>query len=71
MFYNINVDTDKYTKKKQGQPSEYNNLPAAGERECHYFQGKISVSYLYGNIWPFMDFWLKKARFDVLQNSVV
>ena len=45
--YQVTVDTDKYREKKQGQPSEYNNLPpAAGERECHYFQGKISVSYL-------------------------
>ena len=42
--YQVNVDTDKYREKKHGQPSEYNNLPAAGERECHYFQGKISVS---------------------------
>ena len=48
--YQVNVDTDKYTEKKQGQPSGYSNLPATGERECHYFQGKISVSYLYGNI---------------------
>ena len=49
--YQVNVDTDKYRQEKQSQPSEYNNLqPAAGERECHYFQGKISVSDLYGNI---------------------